>query len=250
MKKKEKSDRYFDEKEEKAVVDYITEPSAEKRNEIFNNVLKKPFKKMIEIIVKRYPIYLGNYTIKEVEWFALSHLMEQIVKFNPEMITKKGNKTKAFSYCQTIVRNYCKDHGKKNYNEKKTNLFYDDFIDEIDEKNEFQYEMDAPESNELDKLIKNVTNKIQEKIDDIENIKRNEIVVGEAIINVLNNWHLLFLEETPEGKYNKRVTNKFAKNKILFFLKEQTGLSTKEIRLSMKPFKDIYFIEKVTFYNN
>jgi hypothetical protein len=190
---------------------------------------------------------LGNYTIKEVEWFALSHLMEQIVKFNPEMITKKGNKTKAFSYCQTIVRNYCKDHGKKNYNEKKTNLFYDDFVDEIDEKNEFQYEMDVPENNELDKLIKNVTNKIQEKIDDIENIKRNEIVVGEAIINVLNNWHLLFLEETPEGKYNKKVTNKYAKNKILLYLKELTNLSTKDIRISLKPFKDLYFLEKSEF---
>jgi hypothetical protein len=250
MIKKEKGEIYFGEREELAVVDYINEESPEVRNQIFNEILKKPFKKMIEIIIKRYPIYLGSYTIKEVEWFALSHLMEQIVKFNPDMITKKGNKTKAFSYCQTIVRNYCKDHGKKNYNEKKTNLLYDDFVDEIDEKNDYQYEIELNENNELDLLIRNVTEKIQEKIDNVEEIKKNELIVGEAIINVLNNWHLLFLEDTPEGKYNKRVTNKFAKNKILFFLKEQTGLSTKEIRLSMKPFKDIYFIEKTVFYNN
>ena len=249
MKKKEKGIPYFGEREENAVVAFINEPDSEIRNQIFNDVLKKPFRKMIEIIIKRYPIFLGNYTIKEVEWFALSHLMEQIVKFNPDMITKKGNRTKAFSYCQTIVRNYCKDHGKKNYNEKKTNLLYDDFVDEIDERNEYQYELNITENNDLDQLIHVVTNKIQEKIDNVEEIKRNELIVGEAIINVLNNWHLLFLEETPDGKYNKRVSNKFAKNKILFFLKEQTGLSTKEIRLSMKPFKDIYFIEKVTFYN-
>lgn len=249
MKKRVKGEYYFGEKEEKAVVDFINEPDSVVRNKIFNDVLKKPFKMMIEIIIKRYPIYLGTYTIKEVEQFAISHLMEQIVKFDPEVIGKKGNKTKAFSYCQTIVRNYCKDHGKKNYNEKKINLFYDDFVDEIDEKNEYQYEINTAENNDLDLLINTVTQKIQEKIDNVEEIKRNELIVGEAIINVLNNWHLLFLEETPDGKYNKRVSNKFAKNKILFFLKEQTGLSTKEIRLSMKPFKDIYFIEKVTFYN-
>jgi len=61
----------------------------------------------------------------------------------------------------------------------------------------------------------------------------------------LKNWQVLFMEDSPEGKFNKRVTNKFAKNKILFYLKEQTGLTTKEIRIGIKPFKDLYFIEKV-----
>jgi hypothetical protein len=55
------------------------------------------------------------------------------------------------------------------------------------------------------------------------------------------------MEDTPEGKYNKRVTNKFAKNKILLFLKEQTSLSTKEIRIAIKPFKEMYFIEKMDY---
>ena len=41
----------------------------------------------------------------------------------------------------------------------------------------------------------------------------------------------------------------FAKNKILLFLKEQTSLTTKEIRMSMKPYKEIYNMEKATFYN-
>ena len=52
------------------------------------------------------------------------------------------------------------------------------------------------------------------------------------------------MEETPVGKYNKKVTNKFAKNKILLYIKEQTGLSTKEIRIAIKPFKEIYYIKK------
>ena len=78
-------------------------------------------------------------------------------------------------------------------------------------------------------------------------MKKNEIIVGEAIANVLKNWHILFMEDSPDGKYNKRVTNKFAKNKILLFLKEQTNLSTKEIRIAIKPFKEIYFFEKIEY---
>ena len=71
--------------------------------------------------------------------------------------------------------------------------------------------------------------------------------MGDAIVNVLKNWQVLFMEDSPEGKYEKRVTNKFAKNKILLYLKEQTGLSTKEIRIGIKPFKEIYFIEKIDY---
>jgi len=55
------------------------------------------------------------------------------------------------------------------------------------------------------------------------------------------------MEDSPDGRYEKRVTNKFAKNKILLYLKEQTCLSTKEIRIGIKPFKEIYFIEKIEF---
>jgi hypothetical protein len=86
-------------------------------------------------------------------------------------------------------------------------------------------------------------------VETLTGLKKNEIIVGEAIIHVLNNWHLLFLEDTPDGKYQKKATNNFAKNKILLFLKEQTKLTTKEIRMSMKPFKEIYNLEKSNFYN-
>jgi len=241
---------YFAEQEEKAVVDYINTKSVEKRHKIYDEILKKPFKKMIESILRKYPIHIGNYDIHEVEANALSHLIEHMIKFNPDKITKNGKKAKAFSYCQTIVRNYYKDHSKKSYGEKKTNLPWEDFQDQIDTKLEFSYQMNESEQNQIEELMDIVINKMKIRIEEDKSLKKNEIIVGEAIINVLSNWDSLFLEDTPEGKYNKRITNNFAKNKILLFLKEQTGLSTKEIRLSMKPYKEIYFIEKTSYYND
>jgi len=168
-----------------------------------------------------------------------------MVKFNPHKITKSGNKTKAFSYCQTIIRNYYKDHGKKSYGEKKINLSFDDYIDEVNENVEYAYEIEFETQHKLEKLINGVVDKILDRIDNDTTIKKNEILVGDAIVNVLKNWQVLFMEDSPEGKFEKRVTNKFAKNKILLYLKEQTGLTTKEIRIGIKPFKEIYFVEKI-----
>ena len=245
MSENENVEYYFGEKESQAVIDYINSNSAEEKNRIYNEILIEPFRKMKESILRTYPIHIGNYNMAEVESNALTHLIEHMVKFNPNKITKSGKKTKAFSYCQTIIRNYYKDHSKTSYKEKKTNLSFDDYVDEIEQNIEFSYEIEIEEQNQLEKLISDVIDSIELKIKSDPLIKKNEIIVGDAIINILLNWHVLFMEDTPEGKYNKRVTNKFAKNKILLFLKEQTGLSTKDIRIAIKPFKDLYFIEKI-----
>lgn len=290
MKKKKP---YFAEKEEQAVLDFINSNSFDERNNIYNNILKEPFQKMIQSILRRYPIHVGNFEMEEVEAYALSHLVEHMVKFKPFIIGYKSkndsenkwikskdknkkfifiedaeekledlNKTndeydykilygKAYSYCQTIVRNYFKDHGRKTFSEKKINLFYDDYIDEIHKNSDYYYEIDGDEHYILDDLINTITNRIEDKISDENTVlKDNEIIVGEAIINILKNWNVLFLEEGPDGRFNKKVSNKFAKNKILFYLKEQTGLSTKEIRMGIKPFKEIYFLEKNTIFDD
>jgi hypothetical protein len=76
------------------------------------------------------------------------------------------------------------------------------------------------------------------------------VLIGDAVINILKNWNVLFMEDSPDGKYDKQVSNKFAKNKILLFLKEQTNLTTKEIRIALKPFKEIYLFEKNSLYED
>jgi len=245
---KKKYELYFAEKEDQAVIDYITTDSAEEKNRIYNEILVVPFSKMIQSILRKYPIYIGNYDVAEVEENALTHLIEQMVKYKPNTITKAGFKTKAFSYCQTIVRNYYKDHGRKSYIDKKTNLSYEDYTDDFDNSSSYAYEIDGDNNVDiLDNLIQSIITEIIEKISQ-PNIKKNELIVGDAIINILQNWESLFKEETPDGKYNKRVSNIFAKNKILLYLKEITNLSTKEIRVAIKPFKELYYMKKQSFF--
>ena len=286
---KTKRKKYFAENEEQAVLDYILTNSSSEKHRIYNNILAQPFQKMVESIIRRYQIHLGKYDIYEVEANALSHLIENMIKYRPFIIefrkkdsnnpkwnrskvfkyfnkedaeSKLGElsvdieneyrifESKAFSYCQTIVRNYYKDHSRKTNNEKKTILSWEDHSDEIMNRNEFLYEIDDNQKTDLEELIDIVINKVRDRIDTDASLKKNEIIVGEAIINILNNWHILFLEETHIGKINKKVTNKYQKNKILLLLKEQTRLNTKEIRINLKPFKEIYYLQKEDFFNS
>lgn len=251
MRKSTTTNQYFGEREENAVVNYIRSDSASEKNDIYNVILREPFKKMVQSILRKYPIHIGNYAIEEVEENVLTHLIEHMIKFNPDKITKSGKKTKAFSYCQTIVRNYYKDHSYKSYNEKKTNLCFDEYLEEVENNSDYHYIEDKLDTHvTLDKLIYDVISDIDEKIETDTTIKRNEVIVGDAIINVLRNWDVLFIEDSPHGKYEKKLTNKFAKNKVLLFLKEQTGLSTKEIRLAIKPFREIYFGKKTNLFDD
>lgn len=245
--KKKKKQYYFGKKEEEAVIKYSQTTSQKEKNELYENILKEPFKKMVESISKKYPIHIGNYTLEEVQQYALAHLIEQMVKYNPNKQLKSGNKPKAFSYCQTIVRNYYKEHSKKSRKEILTNLPYDNYECEIESKEDYMYEIDEDD----DKYI-NLLDIIIDEIKIILNndtLKYNEKIVGEAIINILDNWDILFLEEVAESDYNIKTSKKFAKNKVLLYLKEQTRLPTKDIRIAMEPFNKIYFLEKSNLFD-
>lgn len=241
---------YFDKVEEEAFLEFIRSDDKHHRDMIYNKYLNKPFKRMVESILRRYPIFIGNYTMEEVEASGLVHLISNMSKFNPTKVNEQGKKYKAFSYCQTIVRNFYRDWGKKMYAEKISNLNYDDHCDEIENKEEFIYEIDFSNDEQVQELILSYITKLRDKINNDKSLRRNEIIVGEAIINVLESWDILFLEETRQGKYNKRVTNNYTKNKVLLLLKEQTRLSTKDIRASMEQFKELYFLNKKLFYSD
>jgi hypothetical protein len=122
--------------------------------------------------------------------------------------------------------------------------------EEIERKEEYSYEMDYNENIELQELIEQINASLRLKIDTDKSLKKNEIIVGEAIINVMSNWNILFLEDSNFGKYGRKVSNNFTKNKILLYLKEQTNLSTKEIRSSMKQYRELYFLEKSLFFTD
>ena len=85
-------------------------------------------------------------------------------------------------------------------------------------------------------LVKNTVKKIHSMIDDEnEGLTENEKKVGLAMCELFENWEDILC---PEG------SNKLQKSSVLYFLREETMMSTKELRDNMKKFRDVYYILK------
>ena len=91
---------YFYEREEQAVVDYVTTSDENEKNKIYRECLQPAFTKMIESIIRRYNLYLPDELFQETFDDTLSFLLTKIEHFNPD------SGFKAYSYCGTICKNY------------------------------------------------------------------------------------------------------------------------------------------------
>ncbi len=227
--RKAKSNRkgYFYETEEEAFVDYLMTNDVNEKNRIFNDILLPALTKMIESIIRRYNLYSPDETFQETFDDTISFLLSKIEHFDAE------SGFKAYSYCGTICKNYliCKiNQYNKNLKRKER---YDVIKSDINDNIKYSYNQYSNKIQMLGELITSTVDNIKQMVCDSEKYKlnENELKVGNALINLLENWEDLFA---------RMGSNKFNKSSILLFLKETTLLSTKEIRDGMKKYKVIY----------
>ena len=218
---------YFYENEEKALVNYLTTESLNEKEKIFNEVLLPAFTKMIESIIRRYNLYPPDEEFKSTFDDTMSFLMSKISHFN----TDSGYK--AYSYCGTICKNYLIYKINQYSKNQKRNVSYDTISSDINDNLSYSYDQYNNNIQILNELISDTSEEISEILKEKESFKlnENEIKVGIALIDLLNNWEDLFA---------RMGSNKFNKSSILLFLKETTLLNTKEIRDSMKKYKNAY----------
>ena len=215
---------YFQEIEEQAIIDYIKSDSSLEKNKIFNNILQPALTKMIESIMRRYKLYVPDEEFTDTFNDTMSYLLSKIENFNPD----KGHK--AYSYCGTVAKNYLISKNVQLVKNKKRTDAYDvlkdGFINNIKYSTVSSYN-DLPE-----RLIANSRTKIKEMINNPEEYKlsEKELVVGNALYNLFENWSTVI----DEG------SNKLYKSSVLYYLRESTMMSTKEVRDNMKKYKSIY----------
>lgn len=234
MSKKKQRKGYFYEEQENAVKEYLLTTNVKEKNRIFNDILMPAFTKMIESIIRRYELHIPDETFEETFNDTISFLMSKIDHFDSEKISKKtGKPIKAYSYCGTICKNYLLHKRIEYSKELERDLSYDMIYDEIN--NDLRYSSDIFEDKSVSvSMISKSIDSIRDIIDNDtkKNLTDKEILVGEALINLLTNWEDILLDDT---------SNKFNKSSILYQLRELTRLSTKEVRDSMKKYKKSYF---------
>ena len=143
---------------------------------------------------------------------------------------------KAYSYCGTVCKNYLMYKSKQYKKKQLANTPYDnaakDIIDNI------KYSDIKPDNDDIaERLLSKITNEIRKMIDNpiVNKMTTNEIKVGKALISLMENWE----EVLPNIG-----SNKLQKSSILYYLREEARMTTKEIRNNMRKYKIIYDIVK------
>lgn len=150
----------------------------------------------------------------------------------------KEKKMKAFSYCQTVVKNYLMFKRMQVAKEQQRNTPYDTVSDTFE--NDTKYSTEVIDSYVLaEKLIAKTSNEIRKMLENAEEngLTEKEIKVGYALCDLFedNKWEQLIRDDD---------SNKLLKSSVLMFLREATLMTTKEIRDNCKPYKTLYFLLK------
>lgn len=232
--RKRTKDLYFGPEEEEAVVKFLASDDEIERNRIYNKSLREPLNKMVESIIRRYKLYRKGESFEDLHSDTLSFLITKADKFNPE--TGK----RAYSYYGTICKNYLLALLIKDNKDMIRTLSFDDTFGSIQGRDDLVYNLPDTDYT-LGDLIKDISAdmKIELETDgegDKKKLTENEKKVGIALIDILDNWEVIFSGMEGASKYNKNV--------VLATIRDYTNLTTKDIRVSMKRFKKIHAMIK------
>ena len=220
-KKKQKSNNYFDKSAQDAILKFQHEPDLKKKKQIFVNEIQPAFSKLIENIIFVYKFHtLGNVNILKND--CLSFLFENIYKFDGD----KGHK--AFSYFNVIAKHWFIQQVKTYKKKNRSDIQFDKTLLSKLEKSEnvavvTSYENDLIRTEFL-LLLKDEIKKWRDRFD-----KQQERVVLEAVILLLENPDLVSI-------YNKKG--------IYLYIREITGLNTKQVVTNLSKLRKKYNIFK------
>lgn len=151
---------------------------------------------------------------------------------------------KAYSYCGTVCKNYLIYKNIQYTKNKQRNLSYDEMLEglpgtvyDISKDPKHIAEDDTEQNSMIERLIKNMSNEIKSMMVDREknSLTDDELKVGVALTELLDNW---------EKVLNVDGSNKLQKSSVLYFLREETMMSTKSVRDNMKKFRSAYYLLK------
>lgn len=223
-----KNKTYYGVDQEEAVVHFLNAETSHEKEKIYRESLQEPINKMIESIIRTYKLYRISYEFNDLHADTLSFLMTKFNKFKPE----KGKKS--YSYFGTVCKNYLYNEMMKEYKRNNSIDNIDDIDPEILNRDDLLYTIDNQDL-DLTDFIDKLTDSIKDELN-TNNITDNEFKVGHSLVKILEEWKNLFVDD----KIGSKNSNKFNKNLILLYIRNMTGLTTKEIRHGIRRYKILY----------
>ena len=214
-KKRRKKNHYFTKDHENAIIAYTKTVCPRERTELYVNWIQPAFNEMVDKIVFTYK-FTNLPNIDHLRDECKIWLMTILDKFDPS----KG--AKAFSYFSVITKNWFIHKVKKQQKRNKREVNFDNISKRFEE--EFLSTTESYVSNREEEEFWKLFYK-ELKSWDASQMKENDLKVYKAII-------VLF-----ESKEDIEIFNKKA---IYLYLREITGLNTKQIVNSLKKFRKKY----------
>ncbi len=208
--------QYWGEPQEEAIKKYLATESEKEKNYLFRDIIDPAVKKMIEGVYLYVEKKFGKITSinnKELKENAYLDLLSKLHRYT-------DYENKAFSYYQTIVKNYILGEKIKSDNINKNKVDYVD-VKDLGEYEKSFYKIDEKSFEEFKKeLIDGVKDSIKSK-----NLTEKEKKVGYALIYMLENWHKI--------DFN-------TKNEFIRKLKGFSACKDILVAKAMKKFKKVY----------
>jgi len=222
--RKRRKNHYFTSEHEEAIIRYSRSNCLKERTELYVNYIQPAFNEMVDKIVFTYKFTnLPNCDSLRDE--CKIWLMTILDKYDPN----KGSK--AFSYFSVITKNWFIHKVKRQQKRNKREVDYDNISKAYEE----EY-LSTNESyvtiREEDEFWKSFYDELQSW--DVSQMKENDLKVYKAI-------NILFESKEDIDIFNKKA--------IYLYLREITGLNTKQIVNSLKKFRKRYFIFKQGWEN-
>jgi hypothetical protein len=212
---------YFTKETDKSLAKFLESQVSEEKHEIFGTQIRPAFEKLIENLIYVY----GFFYIDDVDTLkkdCLANLYEMIPKYDPT----RG--TKGFSYFNVIAKNWFiqKTRERNKRNRLESDMYYD--LDHEVVKSDPSFTMspyeDKVEEREFWVAFYKELESWRKKMN-----KKTEIQVLEAVIFLMRNSDLVTI-------YNKKA--------VYLYLREMTGLNTKQVVVNLKKIKGLFVIWK------
>ncbi len=205
--------QYFTKVHEQAILDYASVFDNNQKTYLYTKYIQPAFNEMVEKIVYTYKFNtLPN--IEDLKSECKIFLTTILDKYD----TSRGSK--AFSYFSVITKNWFIHKVKKNNNKKE--IYIEDIKDSTNE-NELIYEESYVINREKEEFWSALEAEMHSWFD--KRLKENEIKVYKAIV-------LLFKESESIEIFNKKA--------IYLYMREITGLNTKQVVNNLKKFRHKY----------
>jgi len=216
---KRRSNHYFTQVHEDAIVRYAKSTCQRERTELYIQFIRPAFNEMVDKIVFTYKFTnLPNCDSLRDE--CKIWLMTILDKYDPN----KGSK--AFSYFSVITKNWFIHKVKKQQKQNRREVDLDNISKRFEE--EF---LSTDESYITERLHDEFWSSFYNELSswDPEQMKENDLKVYKAIT-------ILFESKDDIDIFNKKA--------IYLYLREITGLNTKQIVNSLKKFRKKYYVFK------